>query len=926
MMWSAKRNGTTMAASNPGWRRARHGVRGFGVWETLVAVLLVFQLGCPGQLRAQDTAEVRAFKTAASLFQDGVYELAEREFRRFVATFPQSPMLPEAILLEARAALAQTNLAGTIALLKGHVAKAGPLADQYYYRLATAYRESSNYTAAADSFLQISRQFTNSSLLLEASYGEALARFNLRDFSRVTALLQDPNGTFQQASKARPNDEFTIRGTLLLAESLFERKQYRAAEETALRLAEANLTPEYRWDRQYLLCRVQVADQRPLSALAQTTNLIALASATPSRNLVASSVAMQAGILRQLDRLDEAIQVYTNNLADTVPAEHRRLALLNLIEIKLAQDEIAEAEQMLESFLTRQPDDAASDVALLTSGELQLKLHTREPGTNSIENVPAPLTATNHLPQALNQFEKLLATYPNSPLRGKALLNKGWCLWLDQKIPESAAAFRAAAGSLPFSEDLAVAQFKLADTLYEQADYTNAVRHYRKLTNDFAGVPRVKEALFDQALYQIVRANIEIGDEAAAASALQEMLDSYPDSPFSERSMWLVGQDYLRVKQPVQARQIFKDFLHRFPDRPLRPKVELAIARTYVLERDWSAALRDYEQWLSRYPNHELRPRAEFNLAWSNYRANRPTNAFHLFTNFVARFPTNELAPVAQYWVADEYYRQSNYVQALRNYQVIPENTNWPTTNLTYQARLMAGRSAVAAQLWKDAAGDKGHFTLLLNDRNCPDEIVAEAFFAYGDAKTLEDTRTLEEADSAGPLQKFVEARKAFAKIPQLYPTNRLVPLALGRFGDCCLQLASQDPKQYETATNAYWKAMTHPSADIRVRSLAEYGLAQALELQAPGKLPAESAALLQAAFEHYYHILIGPDLRDKEEPDPFWVEKAGMAAARLKEGQNQWLVALRIYERLHEVLPPLRPRLQDKIEKTKERLQNEQK
>ena len=92
---------------------------------------------------------------------------------------------------------------GAIALLKGHVARAGPLADQYYYRLATAYRESSNYTAAADSFLQISRQFSNSSLLLEASYGEALARFNLRDFSRVTALLQDPNGTFQQASKAR---------------------------------------------------------------------------------------------------------------------------------------------------------------------------------------------------------------------------------------------------------------------------------------------------------------------------------------------------------------------------------------------------------------------------------------------------------------------------------------------------------------------------------------------------------------------------------------------------------------------------------------------------------------------------------------------------------------------------------------------------
>src|ERR1051325_4875582 len=253
MMWTAKLSG------NRG--------RGMGSGAVLVALLVVAYVGLAGRLRAQDTVESRAFKTAASLFEDGVYELAEREFRRFVATFPQSPMLPEAILLQARSALAQTNVSGAIALLKGHLAKAGPLADQYYYRLATAYRESSNYTAAADSFLQITRQFTNSSLRLEASYGEALARFNLRDFSRVIALLQDPNGAFQQASKARPNDESTIRATLLLAESLFERKQYRAAEETAARLAEASLGPEDRWDRQNLLCRILVSDQRPLNAL-----------------------------------------------------------------------------------------------------------------------------------------------------------------------------------------------------------------------------------------------------------------------------------------------------------------------------------------------------------------------------------------------------------------------------------------------------------------------------------------------------------------------------------------------------------------------------------------------------------------------------------------------------------------------------------
>jgi TolA-binding protein len=87
---------------------------------------------------AQETPESRAFKVAAGFFGLRVYDRAEREFQQFVQTYPQSPMLPEAILLQARAAMEQTNMASAIRLLSANVAKAGPLADQYLYRLASA--------------------------------------------------------------------------------------------------------------------------------------------------------------------------------------------------------------------------------------------------------------------------------------------------------------------------------------------------------------------------------------------------------------------------------------------------------------------------------------------------------------------------------------------------------------------------------------------------------------------------------------------------------------------------------------------------------------------------------------------------------------------------------------------------------------------
>jgi TolA-binding protein len=472
---------------------------------------------------------------------------------------------------------------------------------------------------------------------------------------------------------------------------------------------------------------------------------------------------------------------------------------------------------------------------------------------------------------------------------------------------------------LPFSEDQAVARFKLADALMQQEDYTNALGFYRSVTNDFAAIPRVRESLFDQALLQIVRASIQLGDAEGATSAMNQLLDWFPESASSERSLWLVGQELIRSRQQENARQVFTNFVQRFPGRPLLPKVELAVARTYFHEDNWPAAVREYEDWLSRYPTNEMRPRAEFNRAWASGKAGDSTNAFDLFTNFVARFPNDVLAPRAQHWVADEFYRRGNYVEALASFQKILENTNWLATN--YQARMMAGRSAFAAQLWKNAAE---HFTALVNDiERTPAELVAEAFIALGDTFLSED------ATAEQPFVKFGAARTAFEKLVQLplLATNRLaqrlVPLALGRIGDCSLQLASQDPKQYATAADAYWKVITNKVADLPMRSLAEYGLARVFEIEAAdNKTAMDRAELLKSAFEHYFIILIGQNLRDGEKSDPGWIEKAGFAAARLKEAQGEWQVALSVYQRMLEIeeLAPLRSRLRDKISKAREK------
>lgn len=890
----------------------------------LLATIAFLAIALP--TRAQETAESRAFKTAARWFQNGVYDTAERELQRFAAAYPQSPMLAEAVLLQARAAIAQTNLTRAISILDANLPKAGLLTDQYRYRLAEAQLATGAYAAAADSYALILRQFPDTRLSLESAYGEALARFKLREFPRVVTLLQDPNGAFQQISKIRASDRFTISGWLLLAETLFEQKQYEAAAELTNRVSEGPLKPEYpeyEWDRQFLLSRIFVATQKLPEALVHSTNLVAAASATGNRSWVADSMAMRAGVLRQLDRIEESIQTYTNNLVESVPDDRRRLALLNIIELKLAQGNVADAEQRLQEYLTRRPEDAATDVLLVTSGELQMRLHFGD-GAVAATNLAAATPLTNRLQLALAQFQKVPT---NSPLLGKAALNRGWCLWFDGKVTESIPAFRTATERLPFSEDLAVARFKLADGLYQQGDYTNALSLYKSVTNDFAGVPRVRSSLFDQVLHQIARVNVQLGDVDAASSTTSLLLEAYPRSVFSERSLWLVGQELIEVKEPARARSVFSEFVKRFPDRPLLSKVELAIARTYFHEGNYADAIRGYDEWLDRHATNELRVRAEFNRAWANAKAGRNPTAFQLFTNFVAAYSTNELARDAQFWIAEEYFRQGNFTEAQRGYQLIVESTNWVRSPMTYQARMMAGRAAFSAQLWKDASD---HFTKLIEDaENCPIEILAEAHFALGDTFIRDDASLRQDTPGARPLGKYSDAKTSFERITQLsiFVTNKLVaplvPLAWGRIGDCNLQLAGEDPRQYESATNAYHKAMEHPSADMATRCLAEYGLAHALEVQGMDKeRPMElRTGLLKQAFDHYFNIVIGGNLNGKAQPDPVWVEKAGFAAARVAEAQTQWTLAMNVYKTMHDVLPPLRPRLMEKMGKISEQL-----
>jgi TolA-binding protein len=506
------------------------------------------------------------------------------------------------------------------------------------------------------------------------------------------------------------------------------------------------------------------------------------------------------------------------------------------------------------------------------------------------------------LSAARDCFDRFLGVFTNSPLSGKAYLDRGWCGWLANDMTNSLADFQKAASLLPVSEDLAVARFKAGDAMFALTNYSGALENYRAVLDDFTGFPAVAATLGDRALYQMLRANLQVTNYDAASNAMTRILTLYPGSNLARTSMLLYGEGLADARRAADARAAFRQFLAQFPGSPLRPQVEFAIARTCELEQNWPDAIAGYQAWLDRFPTNQSRAQAIYALARADSGVGNETNAFNLFTNFIAQFPADDLAPQAQWWVADHFFNGADYVDAERNYKLLYQNTNWQGSPLIDPALMMAGRSAVARQGYSDAIG---YFRTLEADTNCLMDLRVQAAFAHGAALMQMDS-----ADTNNPMANFALATNKFAEIIQRNPTNEAAALAWLEIGKCELQLTD-----YDAATNAYAQILDiNVLANISLRSQAQIGAGIVLEKKAALASGDAQKGLLELALDNYVDVLHEDNLRDGETADLFWVKTAGLQAAALAETLGRWETAADIYGRLEILMPQLSGPLERKI------------
>ncbi len=734
--------------------------------------------------------------------------------------------------------------------------------DSFRFWLAEAFVRGEKYAEAGSRYAEVIEKFPRSAYRAQAHYGLALAQFKQGQFDTAAETLQRLGKLGPKSQLAEETE--LLRGQIDLARARFE--QADAVFEATIKKFPGTRT-FYRahiWLGESLARRNLFDEALKRYAVVVDAFKSQPATAGKPNKPVDAQLAAEASygtgwVYWQQEKFDSSAEAFSSALGSAQRPQLKRNALLKLGEAYVRAGKLADGVAKLKAFLQANPTDPLADEVQLAVGDL--------------------LLGNNDFAAALPEYTKLIERYPQSGLLAKANFYAGACA---EKLDQTADAlkFFQRAFDLAKDADAAVAEqalFKAGDVQFALGQFTDAIGSYQRLISSYPST-----GLIDRAMFQLGQAYQRIRNAEAAAAAYESLVEQFPASSYAPEAQFQVGLIQVGVGKEGQARAAFAVVVTKFSQSDWTNKAALAIGESFYREGKYDEAIAEFERLIAAGPETELGQRAFYNRGWCYLQKGQADKTLAEFTEFLKKFPQSALAPDVQFWVADYYMKQKDYIKSQENYQSLVKN--YPTSKLADTAQYYAARSAYARQDYK--AGIELFESLL---KTFPQSIWrCDARFAQGDALT--------------ELGQFDDALLLFDSLIKEFPDCYLLCEAQGRKGDCQFTLG-----RFDDANVSYRNALACArEADPATRYQLHYKLGEALE----------KAGKLNEAFEQYakplYETLAVPDPTAPRER--FWTCKAGLAAAGIKEQQQQWREAIKLYERQLDLCTDMKPLLEDRI------------
>lgn len=902
-------------------------------YRILLACIVAIGMLCPASAQHRAPHSEGAFAEAVQLYHTGHYPDAARALAAYREERPSRAAVPEALYLEAQAALESDRGRHTQRLLRQlqEAYPAHPRAQTAQLRLAQYYQEqghpqkatrqlqmvaaapntpaagaralyllgrSAQQDGALDTalpyFQQVYTRYPDARLAPAALYAQGVVQVRQQRYEAATASLE-------QLGRTYPDSPFAQNLGTVLGDVYYRVGQYeQAATELQRRLPTLDGPEALR--ALFLLGESYRQLGRGDDAVVQYTQILERGPDSPYAVPARFGVAWHYAAT---DRPAQAADAFAK-VRGTGGALARKATYYEAVN-RARAGASKTALRLYQAYI-----DANADGKLVASAryEAGLLLYQQKQFAKAVQML-RPLTqsaaafpraarahywlgnaylARDQLDSALKAYAKAIerdAAPPSAALEVR--FQRAWALYQEGRYAKAGTQFRALIEDAPQSDRGREALFWGGDAAYQQAQYDRARTLLRRfLKTDPA--PRLRVG----AQYALAWTHFKQRRFAAAARHFRDVVqadDALPDAdiPYRQDARLRLADCYFALKR-------YDDALTAY-DRVRGTGTDYALYQAgkalYFSDRP-AKALTRLQRFVERNPDSSFRSDALYRIGDIHFQQQRYPEARAAFQRLLEGAPDGARAPSAQYAIGDAYYNAGQMEDAVAAYRAVLE---------TYPQSPVANEAASSLFFALSAAGQQDRGEAIIAD-------IADAASSPGLADRLRYQRAraaYQRGASARALRLFRafvrttssqalvpnayyylgllyadlnqtdEAQNYLQQLTDQYPDSEYAPEAGVRLGEIRL-----DQGAYTDAVTAYRAAATNEATPPALRAQARYG---------------QSRALLQLGRTQDAEALLST-IVEAESPGPLRAA-AQLGLGRVREAQGRGAAALDLYRRV---------------------------
>lgn len=726
---------------------------------TLRLASLTLQEGKPERaiaLLAQSKPKYRSQREESQLLhgeanlQLGMYDGAETDFKNFLARYPSSPFLRNALsglawsyqkkgeTAQARKmfdslgtwrdtlSLGAMYQSGVIALLAGNTADGASAlealiekspydvySDRAYYLLGLTDYRARRYLQARKDFRLVARLFPESPFRIAAYRMAGEAGMALSDFG---------NAQFDFGQVRRLGAPDTLLAPALFQEGicLYHLGRFKTSGE---RLGEfLRRYPDDRFVPDALVWRGEALYQDGRFAEAENAYREALRRSPDDvkRMQAAYGIAWSLFEEKKFSQAGAAFDKFTHEYPKS---DHVLDASLRRADCYLFMREFDKAQELYSSLSAAKNSNRNTEYAAF-----QLAMSYIQRGENL---------------RGIEQLRDFLVRFPNSIYDEVVQFNIGWTFFTMEQYPPAIIELRRLAQQFPQSQLMPRVLFNLGDAFYNTKDYDSARVYYQAVIDRFPSSALVKDAVSG------LRFTYEAqGKSREALSTIDKYMGATPNAGM-EQDLLLNKADILFGQGDLNgARDQYQKVLALKPEKNIAARVYQQIGRISELNGDTLSAISDYQRILKDFSETETAPAAALALGSAYTRTRRYTDAVGVLQEFSPKYPSSPLGAEAQYDLGIAYRSMPDREKARGQFVAIIQQR--PADVFADRSRMQIANIDSGEKEYKRAIDT---LEVIVSHRS--DDIAAEALLMMGDCYMA--------------LKKYVDALQSYKDVIEQY-------------------------------------------------------------------------------------------------------------------------------------------------------------